>query len=129
LIILFKNCSNSNQQGVIGLAEAISYFTKLRCTVSLSLMDSQDYDLIVDDFVGLRKVQVKTTATRRSGCYVVRLVNGSSCDRKVKLNTDKVYDFLLVVTECREVYLIPKPDIDHLKHSITLGTKYKNIKF
>jgi hypothetical protein len=127
MIILFSSCRNSNQQGVIGLGEAIAYFTKKHCTVSLPLVDSQDYDIVVDDSACLKKIQVKTTATKKGKWYVVRLVNGSTYDRKVRLNTDKIYDFLFVVTDGHEMYLIPKTDIDQ-RHSLTLGSKYSKYK-
>ena len=124
MILIFEKCKNSNQQGLIGLSEAINYFTKQQCTVAVPLVDAQDYDLIVDQLGCLKRVSVKTTT---SG--TVRLVNGSEWDgRKLKLHTSKIYDLLFVVTGAHELYLIPKIDIEHLRHSITLGERYSKYR-
>ena len=89
----------------------------------------QDYDLIVDNLVCLNKVQVKTTNHKEGKHYQVNLVNGSHSDRKnIKPNTEKVYDFLFVMTGADEVFLIPKQAIEHLKTSITLSDKYSKYK-
>ena len=129
MIIIFNKCKNSNQQGAIGLGQAVSYFTRQRCIVSLPLIDAQDYDLIVDNLVCLNKVQVKTTNHKEGKHYQVNLVNGSHSSRKnIKLNTEKVYEFLFVLTGADEVFVIPKQEIEHLKTSITLSDKYSKYK-
>ena len=58
---MFGNVNNFKQQGNIGMAYAIAYYTKLGYVVSIPLTDSQDYDLIIDTGIKLLKVQVKTT--------------------------------------------------------------------
>jgi hypothetical protein len=52
---------NTKQQGDVGVAMAIAYYTKAGYGVSTPLTDNLRYDLIVDDGTGLQRVQVKTT--------------------------------------------------------------------
>jgi PD-(D/E)XK nuclease superfamily protein len=52
---------NTKQQGDVGVAMAIAYYTKTGYGVSTPLTDNLRYDLIVDDGTSLQRVQVKTT--------------------------------------------------------------------
>ena len=63
---------NSKQQGDIGVAMAIAYYTKNEYAVSVPMGDNTLYDLIVDK-TRLLRVQVKTTSYKRGNNYVVQL--------------------------------------------------------
>lgn len=53
---------NKKQQGDIGVAQAIAYYTLKGYDVSIPLTDSTRYDLIIDNRLGrILRVQVKTT--------------------------------------------------------------------
>lgn len=64
---------NSKQQGDVGVAMAIAYYTKEGFGVSVPLTDNLRYDLIVDDGGKLLRVQVKSTRFQRNNRYVVQL--------------------------------------------------------
>ena len=57
---------NRRQQGDLGEASAIDWFTRHGATVLIPLGNSPDYDLVVDDGNGLLRVQVKTSVFTES---------------------------------------------------------------
>ena len=59
---MFRECKNTKEQGNIGLGVAIQYFTQNLYTVSLPLNDSQDYDLIVEDYLAQTDKDLVTVA-------------------------------------------------------------------
>ena len=67
--------TNPRLQGLIGLAAAIDWFTRTGYFVAIPLNDSQPWDLVVEDSLGVvSRVQVKTTTFRSpSGNYVASL--------------------------------------------------------
>lgn len=93
---------NPNNQGDIGLAEAIAFFTREGYSVCLPLTDSQKFDLVV---VKERPetVQIKTTTCKNSrGHYIVdlRTRGGNHTQRgKASLREDGDYELLFVLTE------------------------------
>lgn len=111
---------NSKQKGSYGVGTAIAYFTELGYVVSVPLNDSQDYDLVVDDG-GLKKVQVKYTSQKaESGRYKVSLRSISGTSRKTYSTVaDSGVDILFVVTELKEIYVIPKSEVT-CKSNLTL---------
>ena len=64
---------NRKQQGDIGVAMAIAYYTREGCAVSVPLTDTTRYDLVVDRDGQLLRVQAKTTRYRRYSRYEVAL--------------------------------------------------------
>lgn len=65
---------NRKQQGDVGVAMAIAYYTAAGAGVSAPLTDTLRYDLVVDRGDGkLLRVQVKTTNYQRFGRYEVNL--------------------------------------------------------
>lgn len=64
---------NRKQQGDIGVAMAIAFYTRAGTGVSVPLTDNLRYDLIVDRDGKLLRVQVKTTGYARYGRYEVSL--------------------------------------------------------
>lgn len=130
---MFEECKNTKQQGNIGLGSAIQYFSQKLYTISLPLNDSQDYDLVVEDFDGtLKKVQVKTsTQLNEYGTYTVnlRVLGGNSKSNYVhKKGNEIVYDWLFVLCDNGDRYLIPKEVIKDLKSGVTVGKSYQEYK-
>lgn len=118
-------CTNTKQQGDLGLGNAIAYFTSEGYTVSIPLTDSQDYDLIVDKNLPQR-VQVKTTKFKTEyKVYQVQLTikGGNRTGSTIKkLNADKV-DLIFILTEEGTRYLIPVSELSN-RSMINLGEKY-----
>ena len=130
---MFEECKNTKQQGNIGLGSAIQYFSQKLYTISLPLNDSQDYDLVVEDFDGtLKKVQVKTTFHLTDyDIYCVNLcVNGgnSKINYRHKSGNDIIYDWLFVLCSNNDRYLIPKEIIKNHKRCLNLGKQYQKYK-
>ena len=130
---MFENCKNTKQQGNIGLGSAIQYFSQKLYTISLPLNDSQDYDLVVEDRDGtLKKVQVKTsTQLNEYGTYSVnlRVLGGNSKSNYVhKKANEVIYDWLFILCDNGDRYLIPKDIIKDLKSTITVGKLYQEYK-
>ena len=130
---MFKNCKNTKQQGNIGLGTAIQYFTQNLYSVSLPLNDSQDYDLIVEDRDGtLKKVQVKTSTQKsKYETYAInlRVLGGNSKQNYIhKKANEVIYDWLFILCENGDRYLIPKETIKDIKSTITVGKEYLEYK-
>lgn len=122
---------NSKKQGDIGLVTAIWWFERNGCPVSIPLTDSQDYDLVADVDGKLSKVQVRTTYHKKpSGIYKADLrVRGGnrSGTGKVKHFDPVRVDYMFVVTNAGDMYLIPSNEIANI-HSVTLGEKYEQYR-
>jgi len=105
---------NSKKQGDVGLGFAISYFTKCGYCVSIPLTDSQNYDLVVEMFGGLKKIQVKTTRFMRRGSYQANLkvCGGNKSGNSIKNFDNTSVDFVFILTEDSTMYLIPSIDIN-----------------
>ena len=101
-------CTNK-QRGNAGLSYAIAYFGCNGYTVSIPLNDTQDYDLIVDDGVEIKRVQVKATSQIRNGEYVVTLKSSGGTKGNVyKRVKDTNVDWLFVLCSNMDAFLIPK---------------------
>jgi PD-(D/E)XK nuclease superfamily protein len=118
---------NSKIQGNIGLATAILWFEQNGYPTYIPLTDSQEDDLVVRINGKLCGVQVKTTYHKTpSGSYEVNLrVSGGnrSGTGKIKHFDPSEVDYLFVVTDTNEKYLIPSVHID-ARRAITLWDKY-----
>lgn len=130
---MFENCKNTKQQGNIGLGTAIQYFTQNLYSVSLPLNDSQDYDLIVEDRDGtLKKVQVKTSTQKsKYETYTInlRVLGGNSKQNYVhKKANEVIYDWLFILCDNGDRYLIPKENIKNVKSTVTVGKLYQEFK-
>lgn len=132
LPLLLRNHKNSKQQGDVGLALAIAWFADNGYRVSIPLTDSQDYDLVVEIDAHFYGVQVRTTyykrAPNRGYTVNLRVMGGNrSGTGKVKYFNPDVVDYLFVVTDTREKYLIPSREITS-KVSLTLCEKYEKYR-
>jgi hypothetical protein len=117
--------ANPREQGSIGFSDAVAYFGGLGWSVSVPLIDSQPYDLVVDDGRQLQRVQVKTTTYRtRYGVYCVQLCTngGNQSFQTVKRFDPAACDLLYVLTDARERYLIPVREITSTT-TLNLGAK------
>lgn len=126
---MFQHCSNTNDQGNVGLGRAIAYFTTVGWAVSLPLNDTQAYDLIVDSGTQLHRVQVKTTNLKNKyGNYRLRLStrggNWHGPSKKERLFTGECCDLIYVLTGEGQEYLIPAEDVAHVTTATNLGKKY-----
>lgn len=124
----WKSNYKSNQ-GTFGLGMAIAYFTSKAISVSIPLNDTQKYDLVAD-IDGLKKIQVKTTRYKaHSGNYEVLLRNsgGSSGKSKIKLFDNSSCDYLFVLTNSMDMYLIPSKVIK-TKNTLTLTGEFEKYK-
>jgi len=122
---------NSRKQGDVGLGSAIGWFTANGYTVCIPLTDNQDYDLVVEKDHGMQKVQVKTTTQKLpSGAYEVELRTkggNKSGDGKEKSFESTAVDYLFVITEKGDRYLIPANKVI-TKSTISVGSKYDEYK-
>lgn len=130
---MFQYCSNTTDRGSVGEARAIYEFVRRGWVVSTPINDKAKYDLIVDDGVSLRKVQVKTTTkTTPSGGYEVRIessyANRNESVRAPRDDTD--YDALFVMSDSGDVWFIPAIDLGDARSSIVVGTaKWESYKW
>lgn len=121
-----KFFKNTKKQGDMGLGAAIFYFTTIGQTVAIPLTDSQDYDLIVDVDNSLKKVQVKSCSYKRKYYEVNLSIKGGNRTSKgsMKRFDNANCDYLFVITENLDKYLIPTNDLV-AKCNLVLGPKYK----
>ena len=129
IFIYFKT---NKEKGNSGLGMAIAYFSTNGYVVSIPLNDTQDYDLVVEKNGELKTVQVKSTACKTiSGTYQVALKScGGTNGITYKTLVDTNVDFLFILNEKLEMYLIPKNEM-HNKSTLNLCKKYKKylVKF
>ena len=118
----------NKDKGRAGLSAAIGYFGMRGYTVSVPLNDTQDYDLIVDDGTKLYKVSCKATGQKTAyGVSVVSLRNmGGTKGEVYGRERDKVIDYVFVLNEEREQWLLPKEVLT--TNSINLGKDYMQYK-
>jgi hypothetical protein len=122
--------ANPREQGLLGLTDAIGWFGAHGWSVSLPLIDSQAYDLVVDDGVTLSRVQVKTTTRRaRNGTFVVQLCTrgGNRSFHTTKHFDPATCELLYVLTDAQERYLIPTGEV-HARSSLTLGPRMRHFR-
>ena len=107
------NFSSNKEKGNSGLGMAIAYFSTNGYVVSIPLNDTQDYDLVVEKENMLKKVQVKSTGCIEKGeHYQVSLKScGGTKGLTYKTIINTSIDLLFILTEKKEMYLIPKGEI------------------
>lgn len=127
----FADFKNSKKQGDFGLGRAISFFAENGLTISVPLTDSQDYDLVVDVDGHLKKVQIKTSRYRnRKGMYTINLSikGGNRSFNTVKMFDCSAVDYIFIVTDSNELYLIPTLGLSN-KTSLSLGKKFERFRW
>ena len=121
---------NTKQQGDIGVAMAIAYYTAQGCVVCPPLTDNARYDLVIDRDGKLFRVQCKCTSYWADGTPVVALrTNGgnrSGIGMTRKISADECDElFVHVLGQCS--YVFP-PDVFDGKTAMRLGKVYEQYK-
>ena len=121
-MIYFKT---NKEKGNSGLGMAIAYFTTNGYVVAIPLNDTQDYDLIIEKDGEIKTVQVKSTGCKtKNRIYQVALKScGGTNGKTYKTLIETKVDFLFVLNEKLEMYLIPKNKIRN-KATLNLCEKY-----
>lgn len=103
---------NSRKSGAIGVAKSISWFTENGYNVSISISETQRYDLIVEKYGILYKVEVKTTTNK----YVSLRTNSPNYNLRNNHKTLTTEDAdLLFVINSEGMFLIPVINISGMK--------------
>ncbi len=114
-------------QGSVGLAHAIAWFVENGYTVSIPLNDNQSYDLVVDNGLGLKRVQVKTTRHKRPGSphYIVALqsVRHNRSENRINKFDSNNCELLFIFTEDKKKYLLSTQELTAKTH-MALSQKY-----
>ena len=101
-------------QGQLGLVNAIKVLTEKGYTVSVPLIDNQDYDLVVEVDKVLKKVQVKSSATKAaSGNYIFQIKKvraNRTCSIIHKFDNTSV-DYLFLYVVGGNGYFIPASEV------------------
>ena len=118
---------SNKDKGRAGLSVAIGYFGTHGYTVSIPLNDTQDYDLLVDNG-NIYRISVKATGQRTPyGVSVVSLRNMGGTKGKVYgRERDKKIDYVFVLNEKQEMWLIPKEVLTTT--ALSLGKNYEQYK-
>lgn len=130
-VVCYTKRMNTKEQGDIGVAQAIYYYTLQGYKVSIPNTDSTRYDLIVDKGNKLYRVQCKTTYTNsRAGNpqAMLRTMGGNrSWNGEVKRISADETDLVWICAHGTEGYEFP---VDMLagRSSITLGEQYISYK-
>ena len=119
----------NKEKGNSGLGMAIAYFTTNGYVVAIPLNDTQDYDLIIEKDGEIKTVQVKSTGCKtKNRIYQVALKScGGTNGKTYKTLIETKVDFLFVLNEKLEMYLIPKNKIRN-KATLNLCEKYSEYR-
>ena len=119
--------TNKNK-GNLGIGKSISYFTEREYVISIPLNDTQKYDLVVEIDGELKKIQVKTTTTKKGENYQVdlRTTGGNRSRHKNEKFDNSKIDYLFIYTE-NGTWFIPSEEIK-TERSINLGKKFIEFK-
>lgn len=109
----------TQRKGDIAVSRAIASFTKMGYDVSLPLTESASYDLIVDVNGKLKKVQVRFCSVKE---VPLRRIHSNSKGYVIKKTKPNAYDWLYILKEKGEEYLIKKCLVG--RSTITPGSEY-----
>ena len=122
---------NPKKQGNVALGQAIFYFASQGYNISIPLVDSAEYDLIVEDNDGkLFRIQVKSTRYSRGGNFEVSLLvsGGNMSGRGTKrLISESKCDLVYVLCEDESAYLLPLKVISGMKN-LSLSASYQRFR-
>jgi len=119
------NFTTNREKGNTSLGIAIAYYSSNGYIVSIPLNDTQDYDLIIDKYNVMKKVQVKSTSCRtKYGNYQVALKScGGNRGKTYKTVKDTNIDELFIMTKDLKIYILPIEDIKN-KSTLNICKKY-----
>ena len=106
----------TQKKGDLAKAKAISYFTELGYEVSILITESAAYDLIVDDDIGLFKVQTKYSSRDDVD---LRRIHSNAKGYVVKRYEESAFDWLFVYRPDGRIYVFK--DSPASKKSISLN--------
>ncbi|MBO5478178.1 MAG: hypothetical protein J6A04_00365 [Clostridia bacterium] len=120
------NFITNKEKGNSALGIAIAYFSTNGYVVSIPLNDTQDYDLVIEKENHYYGVQVKATSCKtKYGNYQVALKScGGTKGTTYKTLVDTDIDYLFIVTDNIDMYLIPKEVISN-RTTLNLCDKYE----
>lgn len=123
------NFKTNKEKGNSALGIAIAYFTTNGYVVSIPLNDTQDYDLVVEKENNYYAIQVKATSCKtKYDVYQVALKScGGTKGITYKTVVDTNIDYLFIVTDRLDMYMIPKEVITN-RSTLNLCDKYKKYK-
>ena len=127
---------NRRQQGDLGEASAIEWFTRAGAVVSTPVGHSPDYDLIVDLGAGPLRVQAKTSTQISVTPYgherypVALATNGGnqSWNHETKIFESSRTDLVFVVVTSGRRWLIPSVEIDAERQIQLGGPRYSEFE-
>ena len=93
----------TQRKGDLAVAQAIATFTKKGYDVALPITESAAYDIIVDNNVGLYRVQVRYSSTED---VELRRIHSNSQGYVIKKTKANAYDWLYVLFSDGREYLI-----------------------
>ncbi len=93
----------TQRKGDIAVSQAIATFTKMGFDVALPITESAAYDMIVDTPEGLKRVQVRYTSGKEVD---LRRIHSNSAGYVVKKSKENAYDWLFVLKNTGEEYLL-----------------------
>lgn len=92
----------TQRKGDIAVTQAISTFTRLGYDVSIPITESAAYDLVVDNGMGVHRVQVKYSS---GGDVDLRRIHSNSNGYVVKKTKKNAYDWLYMLVGGKEYLL------------------------
>lgn len=121
---------NRKQQGDVGIAIAIAYYTNCGLPVSVPVTENVRYDLVVDFDGTLKRVQVKTTGYMRKGRFEVQLRThggNQSWNGLSRFISTRDCDIVFVYAMNGEFWQFPASVVDG-RGTLVLGTKVQKYK-
>lgn len=94
---------DTQRKGDIAVTQAIATFTKLGFDVALPVTESAAYGLIVDDGLGMWRVQVKYSSGKEVD---LRRIHSNSQGYIIKKTGANAYDWLYILKQDGSEYLV-----------------------
>jgi len=95
----------TQRKGDIAVSQAIATFTKFGHDVSIPLTESASYDIVVDYYNQLKRVQVRYSSTKDVD---LRRIHSNSKGYVVNKSKENSYDWLYILNSIGKEYLYKK---------------------
>lgn len=119
-----SNYVDASEQGIAGLAIAISWFSNNGYFVSLPIADLRPYDLVIEKNNILYKVQVKTTIVKHEVGIKRKKTYYKVSSKKYKRNA---FDYYFIATP-EENYFFPKKEVSSSTKRTYLTKRFDKYK-
>lgn len=86
----------TQRKGDFATAQALATFTRMGYDVLIPVTESASYDLVIDTFEGLKRIQVKCSSSKKVD---LRNIHSNSGGYVVKKTRQNAYDWLYVLFE------------------------------